>query len=88
MHPAAVMLEPGKGPFFVPPPPPFQILADQFELFQPGEQIMHTKLQIAPLGSSNLSTALLLNRCCWWSFTNYVHKKRWVGSPKMSTFIR
>ena len=22
------------------------------------------------------------------SFTNYVYKKRWVGSPKMSTFIR
>ena len=22
------------------------------------------------------------------SFTNYVFKKRWVGSPKMSTFIR
>ena len=23
-----------------------------------------------------------------WSFTNYVYKKRWVGSPKMSTFSK
>ena len=35
-----------------------------------------------------LGTIHILRTHFYGSFTNYVYKKRWVGSPKMSTFIR
>ena len=75
MYTAAGPLEPEKGPFFA--PPPFRIWQirwiNSFRVLllvylglsysnQGTEQLMPTKLQLTPLGFSNLSTALLLNR--------------------------